>query len=47
MARFSSYYLIPNLIPQTPNISLRTATIQDKDAVTAVKLDMEAENAKS
>ena len=47
MARFGSCYLIPNLMPQTLNILLCTATIQDKDAVTAVELDMEAENAKS
>jgi hypothetical protein len=47
MARFSSYCLIPNLMPQTLNILLRTATVQDEDAVTAVELDMEVENAKS
>ena len=47
MARFSSYHLIPNLMPQTLNISLYTATIQDKDIVIAVKSDIEAENAKS
>ena len=47
MARFSSRRLILNLMPQILNILLRTATVQDKDAVTAVELDMEAENAKS
>ena len=47
MARFGSYYLIPNLMPQTLNISLHTATVQDKDAVTAVESDIEVENAKS
>ena len=47
MARFSSYCLIPNLIPQTLNILLHTITIQDKDAVIAVKLDVEVENIKS
>ena len=46
MARFSSYYLIPNLMPQTLNILLHTATVQDEDAVTAVELDIEVENAK-
>ena len=39
MARFSNYCLIPNFIPQTLNMSLRTITIQDKDAAA------EAENA--
>ena len=47
MARFNNYYLIPNLIPQTLNISLYAATVQDKNAVIVVKLDIEAENAKS
>ena len=47
MARFGSHYLIPNLMPQTLNILLYTATVQNKDAVTAVKLDIKAENAKS
>ena len=47
MAKFSSCYLIPNLMPQTLNILLYTATVQDKDAVIVVELDMEAENAKS
>ena len=47
MARFSSYCLIPNLIPQIPNISLYTATIQDKDAVTAVELNIKVKNTKS
>ena len=28
-------------------MSLRTITVQDEDAVTAVELDMEVENAKS
>ena len=46
MARFSNYCLIPNLMPQTLNISLHAATIQDKDAATVIKLDMEAENTK-
>ena len=46
MARFGSYCLIPNLIPQTLNISLHTATIQDKDVVIVIKLDIKAENAK-
>ena len=47
MARFNSCYLIFNLIPKTPNILLYTATIQNKDAVTAVELDIKVENAKS
>ena len=47
MARFGSYYLIPNLMPQILNILLHTATVQDKDTVTAVELDMEVENTKS
>ena len=47
MARFSSYCLIPNLMPQTLNILLHTATIQDEDVVTAIELDMEVKNAKS
>ena len=47
MARFSNYYLIPNLMPRTLNTSLHTTTVQDEDAVIAVKLDMEVENAKS
>ena len=47
MARFNSCCLIPNLMPQTPNISLRTVTIQDEDAVIAVESDTEVENAKS
>lgn len=47
MARFGSRRPTPNLMPQTPNTSLRTATVQDEDAVTAVESDTEAENAKS
>ena len=47
MARFNSYCLIPNLMPQTLNISLHTATVQDKDIVIAVESDIETENAKS
>jgi hypothetical protein len=47
MARFGSSCLIPNLMPQILNISLRTVTVQNKDAVIAVKLDMEVENTKS
>ena len=47
MARFSSHYLIPNLMPQIPNILLYTTTVQDKDAVIAVELNIEVENAKS
>ena len=47
MAKFSNCRLIPNLIPQTPNILLYTTTVQDKDAAIVVKLNMEAENAKS
>ena len=34
-------------MPQTLNMLLHTATIQNEDAVTAVELDMEAENTKS
>ena len=34
-------------MPWILNISLYTATIQDKDAVIAVELDIETENAKS
>ena len=34
-------------MPWTLNILLYTTTVQDKDAVTVVKLNMEAENAKS
>ena len=47
MARFSNYCLIPNLMPRTLNTSLYTATVQDKDVVIAVKLDMEVKNTKS
>ena len=47
MAKFGSYCLIPNLMPQTPNISLHTTTVQDEDAVTAVELDIKIKNAKS
>jgi hypothetical protein len=47
MARFSSRRLLPNLIPQILNTSLRTTTVQDEDVVIAVELDTEAENAKS
>ena len=47
MARFGNRRLIPNFIPQTPNTSLCTATVQDEDAVTVVGLEIEAENAKS
>ena len=47
MVRFSNYYLIPNLILWILNISLYTITIQDKDAVIVVELDIEIENAKS
>jgi hypothetical protein len=47
MARFSNRRLIPNFIPQTPNTSLRAATIQDEDVVTVVGLEIEAENTKS
>jgi hypothetical protein len=47
MARFGRYCLIPNLIPQILNISLHTATIQDKDVVIAVESDIKVENTKS
>ena len=47
MAKFSNCCLIPNLMPWTLNILLHTATIQDKDAVIVVKLDIEVENTKS
>jgi len=47
MARFSSCRLTPNLVPQTPNMSLRATTVQDEDAATAVKLNIETENTKS
>ena len=46
MARFSNCCLTPNLMRQILNISLYAATIQDKDAVIIIKLDMEAENTK-
>ena len=44
MARFGSCCLIPNLMPQILNTLLYTATVQNKDAVIAVELDMEVEN---
>ena len=47
MAKFSNCYLIPNLMPWTLNILLHAATIQDKDVVIVVELDIEVENAKS
>ena len=47
MARFGSYCLIPNLMPWILNILLYAATMQDKDIVIVVELDMEVENAKS
>jgi len=47
MARFGNRRLTPNFTPRTPNTSLRTATVQDEDAATAVESDTEAENAKS
>ena len=47
MARFSNCRLIPNLMPYTPNISLYTATVQDKDAVIIIKSNIKAENTKS
>ena len=34
-------------MPQILNILLYTATVQDKDVVTVVELDMEVENTKS
>ena len=40
MARFSNCYLIPNLMPWTPNTLLYTITVQDKDAVIVVELDI-------
>ena len=46
MARFSNYYLIPNLMPWILNILLHTAIIQNKDAAIVIELDIEAENAK-
>ena len=47
MARFSNCCLIPNLMPQILNMSLHAATVQDKDAVIVIELDIEVENAKS
>ena len=47
MARFSSRRLILNLMPQILNILLYTATVQDKDVVIAVELNIKMENAKS
>ena len=47
MARFSNYCLISNLISWILNTLLYAATVQDKDAVTTVELDIEVENAKS
>ena len=47
MAKFSNYYLIPNLMPQILNTSLHAATVQNKDAVTVIELDIKVENAKS
>ena len=47
MARFGSRRPTPNLMPRTPNTSLRATTVQDEDAATAVESDTEAENAKS
>ena len=46
MARFGNYHLIPNLMPWILNTLLYTATVQDKDIVIAVKLDIKAENTK-
>ena len=34
-------------MPQTPNILLHATTVQDKDAVTVIKLNIKVENAKS
>ena len=47
IAKFGSCCLTPNLTPWTPNMSLYAATIQDKDAATAVKSNTETENTKS
>ena len=47
MARFSSYCLIPNLIPQTLNILLYAAIVQDKDTVIVIELDIKVKNTKS
>ena len=47
MAKFNNCCLIPNLMPWILNISLYAATVQDKDAVIVIELDIEAENAKS
>ena len=47
MAKFGSCHLIPNLMPQIPNMLLCTATVQDEDVVIAVKSNIEVENAKS
>ena len=47
MARFSNYYLIPNLMPWILNILLHAVTVQDEDAVIVVELDIKAENTKS
>ena len=46
MARFSNCFLIPNLMLQTLNILLYAATVQDKDVVIVVKLNIEVENTK-
>ena len=46
MAKFSNYCLIPNLMPQTPNISLYAATIQDKDAAIVIESNIKAKNTK-
>jgi len=35
MARFGNCRLTPNFIPRTPNTSLRTVTVQDKEAAVA------------
>ena len=47
MARFNNCHLTPNLMPQTPNTLLCAVTIQNEDAVTAVKSDIKTENTKS
>ena len=47
MVRFSNYYLILNLMPWILNTSLYAITVQDKDAVIVIELDIEVENTKS
>ena len=46
MAKFSNCCPIPNPMPQTPNILLYAATVQDKNIATVVKLDIKVKNIK-